>query len=201
MGKLECQFHDVFFVVVLDDTPDILQNLDSLLPDIILGVIEKLIDEFENLSGSLILFGLGALLLNELNKRDELIQESNFDIGTFLSEILEGHHKTVNQKSLVQSVCEIHQPLCEIKLVVMVEVFNVGLDRLIRGQHSSLIRLVLILVCLVLLVEVFQILESFFELYFSLFTTNAPYLPLFKLHVHFVRFFVLQVQEFFIDEE
>lgn len=150
VGQLQSQVHNVLFVLVLDDVSDIKQFLNGSVSYDLGWVVQEVVQESEYLPGSHLLFGLRALLLHQLNERNELLEEGDLDFRVLLGQDVQRHNKPLDQVSLLDDVGDVHQSLHEIQLVIRVEVFDVVLDRLGRGRHvieRLLIALVLVLGC------------------------------------------------------
>ena len=89
MCKPQCQSHDMVLVVILNDSSNIQKNFDSSISYSLRSIIQELIQHLEDLFGSHLLLRLGALLLNELDQGDELVEQGYFDVAAFSGEDVE----------------------------------------------------------------------------------------------------------------
>ena len=104
----------MLLVIVLNYSSDVKQNINCFVLNLLVLVVKQLVQHSKYLVGSLILLGLGALFLHQLHEGDELVQQSYFDFAYFGGQNVEGHDKTINQESLLDFVCEVHQTLSKI---------------------------------------------------------------------------------------
>lgn len=81
--QLERQLHDVFLVVILNHCANVQQNINGFVFDLLVFIVKQLIQHSEDLVSSLVLFDLGALLLDQLDQRNKLIQQCNFNFALF----------------------------------------------------------------------------------------------------------------------
>ena len=70
------QFHNVFFIIILDNSSDVKQNIDGLILDLFILVVEQLVKHSENFIGSFILLDLRAFFLHKLDQWDKLVEKS-----------------------------------------------------------------------------------------------------------------------------
>ena len=198
VSQSKSQLHNVFLVIILHNSPDVQKNINGFIFDRFIFVIQQLVKHPKDFSGSLVLLSLCALLLHKLDKWDELVQQSNLDLCDLAGQDVQRHHQTVNEESLFNFVCEVHQALCEIKFVIVVEILYIGLDRLLGRKHT-IARVCLVRLCVGVLGHLFKGLHSSLKPHFCLFNILTTSLSCLELRINLVCLLIFEVQEFFVN--
>ena len=108
------------------------------------------------------------------------------------------HHEAIYQEFLLNFIRKVQQALCEIQFIVMVEVFDIGLDSIATCHHPSAINLITL--SIFSLSHGLKILHSRLESKLGLLHISPSELSLLELLVNLVCLLVLEVEEIFIDQ-
>lgn len=199
MRQPQGQLHNMLLVIVLYVITDVEENVDGLILYCLVVVVQQLIEHPENLVGRLILLDLRALFLHELDQGDKLVEESNLYFTNLGRQDVQRHHEAINQKSFLDFVCEIHQTLRKIQFVIIVEILDIRLNGLLRGEHAIICASIVdLLVCI--RCHFFKGLHSRLEAHLSLLDVSATELARLKLSIDCVGLLILHVKKFLVDQ-
>ena len=104
----------MFFIIILDDSPDVQKDINCLILYLLVLVIQQFVKHSENLVSRLILLFLRTFFLHELDQWDELFQEGNFNLANLTCQNVKRHDQTVDEEALFNFVRKVHETLREI---------------------------------------------------------------------------------------
>lgn len=199
MGQPKGQFHNVFLVIILYDRPDFEKNVDCFILDCFIIIIQQLIKHSEDLVGRLILLDLRALFLHELDQGNKLVQESNLNFTDLRRKDMQRHDQAVDEEALLNLIRKVHQSLREIQFIVVIEILDIRLNGLLRGQHA-VTGVALIRRLVRILGHLFEGLHTRLEPHLRFLDVLATELTCLQLGVNRVGLLVLQVEKFLVDQ-
>ena len=189
----------MFLVIILDDRPDIEEDVDGLVLDGLVVIVQQLIKHAEDLVGRLILLDLRALFLHELDQGDKLVQESDLDLADLRRQDVQRHDEAVHQEALLDLIGKVHQSLREVQFVVIVEILDIRLNRLLRGKHA-IVGTALIRLCICIFRHFLECFHSCLEAHLCLLDISATELTSLELRIDGVSLLILKVEELLINE-
>ena len=111
---------------------------------------------------------------------------------------MQRHDEAVNQKPFFNFVCKIHKALGEVQFVIVGKIFDIGLDCLLRCQHT-IIRVLLVSLLICVFSHVLKGFHACLEPHLRLLDVPSSELTCLKLCIDSVSLLILEIEKFLVN--